>query len=161
MTVFEELVDSLKKKGLTISAAESCTGGMFAANIVGVADASKVLKYSAVTYANEAKIKFAGVKSETIDKYGVVSESVAVQMAQGISENANSDIGVGITGFAGPSGGTDDIPVGTVCFGFYIKGRTISSTKHFGNIGRNPVRELSVYYAAKTLLMLLGTEATR
>ncbi|MCQ2579624.1 MAG: nicotinamide-nucleotide amidohydrolase family protein, partial [Treponemataceae bacterium] len=80
----EELVELLIKKNMTISAAESCTGGLYAACIVSVADASKVFNQSFVTYTEEAKMKYPHVKKETIDKYSVVSEEVALEMAKGV-----------------------------------------------------------------------------
>ena len=105
MTKSEELVSLLIDKGHTISFAESCTGGMAAASIVDVADASKVLNASFVTYANEAKIKYANVSGETLDKYGAVSEQTAGEMAEGAAKANNADVAVGISGIAGPTGG--------------------------------------------------------
>lgn len=155
MKIFEELVSLLKEKNFTVSAAESCTGGMFASHIVSVPDASKVLKASFVTYSVDAKCKIVNVNSESVSVYGVVSENVAVQMAKGAAEAADSNVGVGITGYAGPATDENDSIVGTVCFGFFVNGKTVSTTKHFGNIGRNVVRELCVEYAATTLVSLL------
>lgn len=155
MKEFEELVFLLKEKGLKISAAESCTGGMFASYLVGVPDASKVLSASFVTYSEEAKTKYADVNIATIEKYGVVSENVAVEMAKGVCKNNSAEVGLGITGYAGPSASSDDTDAGTVCFGFCVNGITVSSVKHFGDIGRNAVRELSVLYAANTLTTLI------
>ena len=100
MTKSEELVSLLIDKGHTISFAESCTGGMAAASIVDVADASKVLNASFVTYANEAKIKYANVSGETLDKYGAVSEQTAGEMAEGTARANNADVAVGISGIA-------------------------------------------------------------
>lgn len=151
----KELVNRLIEKGYKISAAESCTGGMFAAKIVEVADASKVFDMSFVTYANEAKIKLVNVKEETIKEFGVVSEEVAIQMAKGVKEVSGADIGVGISGIAGPRGGTPEKPVGMVCFGIAIGNKTISMTKQFGDLGRNIVREKAVEYIIELLLMLI------
>lgn len=152
---FVDLVALLKEKQLTISAAESCTGGLFASETVAVPDASKVLNVSFVTYSEQAKCEFVRVNEETIEKFGVVSEQVAIEMASGVAAVSKSDIGVGITGFAGPRYSDDDDTVGTVCFGFYVNGKTVSATKHFGDVGRNTVRELAVIYAAKTLISLI------
>ena len=154
-TLQEQIVEKLIKKGFHISFAESCTGGMAAAALVDVADASKVFDISFVTYANEAKVKYLGVKEETIVTRGVVSEEVACQMAEGVAKEASSDIGVGITGVAGPSGGTEKKPVGMVCFGFYIAGTIYTSTQLFGNIGRNNVRKKSVEYVYERLDQLI------
>lgn len=152
----EQLVEKLIEKGYRIAFAESCTGGMCCAKLVNVSNASKVLDMSFVTYANDAKIKLIGVNSDTIDEYGVVSEQIAAEMAYGVSKVANSDIGVGITGVAGPTGGTARKPVGMVCFGFCINGEIKTYTKQFGDIGRNNVRQNSVDFVYNTLLELLG-----
>lgn len=152
MTKSEELVSLLIDKGHTISFAESCTGGMAAASIVDVADASKVLNASFVTYANEAKIKYANVSGETLDKYGAVSEQTAGEMAEGAARANNADVAVGISGIAGPTGGTEDKPVGTVCFGYYVAGKLFTETVHFGNLGRNNVRRKSVEHVTDVII---------
>lgn len=151
MKIEQQIVCKLIEKGYHISFAESCTGGMATAAIVSVADASKVLDVSFVTYANEAKMKYLGVKEETIASYGVVSEEVARQMAEGVAKEAKSQVGVGVTGIAGPTGGTDSKPVGMVCFGISIDGVVKSYTKQFGNIGRNEVRQASVDFVLQAL----------
>ena len=152
MTKSEELVSLLIDKGYTISFAESCTGGMAAASIVDVADASKVLNASFVTYANEAKIKYANVSGETLDKYGAVSEQTAGEMAEGTAKANNAEVAVGISGIAGPTGGTKDKPVGTVCFGYYVAGKLFTETVHFGNLGRNNVRRKSVEHVTDVII---------
>jgi PncC family amidohydrolase len=155
MALEEQLVEKLIEKGYHISFAESCTGGLCCGILVNVTNASKVLDMSFVTYANEAKIKLLGVKADTILDNGVVSEEVAYEMAQGVADVANSEVGVGVTGVAGPGGGTDKKPVGMVCFGFCINGKTVTYTKQFGEIGRNQVRKSSVEFVYQTLLELL------
>lgn len=150
-TVVKKLID----KKYHISFAESCTGGLAAASLVSVADASKVLDISFVTYANEAKVKYLGVDEAVITRYGVVSETVAGQMAEGVAKEADSQVGVGITGVAGPGGGTLEKPVGMVCFGFYINGTVKTYTKYFGDIGRNQVRNASVDFVYEMLSKLL------
>ncbi len=148
----KELVEALIERNCKISCAESCTGGLLASSIVEVPAASQVFDMSFVTYANEAKVQLVEVSEETIETYGVVSEEVARQMAVGCAKIANSDIGVGISGIAGPTGATETKPIGMVCFGFYIQGNLYSSTKYFGNIGRTKVREASVNYAIEEVL---------
>ena len=148
----EKLVNLLIEKKWRISCAESCTGGMLAANIVDVANASKVFDASFVTYAEWAKNKFVGVSEETIEKYTVVSNEVALEMARGAANATGAQVAVGITGFAGPSGGTQENPVGTVCFGFVVDSQEFSFKKYFGSIGRSAVRALSVDFAVNTLL---------
>ncbi len=154
----EKLVNLLTEKNWRISCAESCTGGMLAAGIVDVPNASKVFDASFVTYAEWAKNKFVGVSKETIDKYTVVSNEVALQMAKGAATETGAQVSVGITGIAGPSGGTQENPVGTVCFGFVVNNQEYSEKKHFGNIGRSAVRALSVDFAVNTLIEIIEKE---
>lgn len=142
----EKLVNLLIEKKLHITTAESCTGGMVASRIVDVANASKVFNVAYVTYANEAKEKYLNVDSKTIEKYGIVSEEVTKQMALGALKEANADISIVTSGIAGPTGGTEYKPVGMVCFGVGIKDNVYTSTKYFGNIGRNKVRSMATEY---------------
>ena len=151
-----QLVNKLIDLNMKISCAESCTGGMLASSIVDVSDASKVLDMSFVTYASEAKVELLGVDKKIIDLYGVVSEEVAYQMAVGVKNKANSNIGVGITGIAGPNGGTLSTPVGTVCFGIAINNNTYVYTMFFDDIGRTNVRTKSVEFIIDKLLELLN-----
>lgn len=153
--MYQKVVEKLIEKNYHISFAESCTGGLAVAALVSVADASKVLDVSFVTYANEAKIQYLNVSPDTIAEYGVVSESVAGQMARGVAKAAESEIGVGITGVAGPGGGTVEKPVGTVCFGILINDKCFTYTRHFANKNRNEVRDASVAFVYETLLTLL------
>ena len=155
MAHFQKLVDLLIERNMTVSAAESCTGGAFAAGIVSVPDASRVLSCSFVTYSEAAKHDLVGVPTETIETYGVVSEEVADAMARGAAAAGHAEAGVGITGFAGPSGGTEKAPVGTVCFGFYLNGVCRTYTRHFERLSRNEVRALAVDFAAEKLTELL------
>lgn len=155
MDLHEQVVEKLIEKGYHISFAESCTGGLCCATLVGVGDASKVLDVSFTTYANEAKIEFLGVDANTILANGVVSEEVAYEMAKGVARVAKSEIGIGVTGVAGPGGGTAKKPVGMVCFGFYVNGEVKTYTQQFGTLGRNKVRQASVEFVFKTLLDLL------
>lgn len=151
----EIVVQKLIDKEYHISCAESCTGGMLSSRIVNVPNASMVLDASIVTYANAAKIKYLGVNPITIDTYGVVSEQVAGEMAQGIAKEQQAQVGIGISGIAGPSGGTPAKPVGMVCFGIYLAGRLLTYTMQFGNIGRLAVREKSVDFVFDKLIELL------
>ncbi len=155
MTVQEEVVEKLIQKNYTISFAESCTGGLCCARLVNVTGTSQVLNESFITYANEAKVKYLFVKEETIEKYGVVSEEVAYQMAEGVCRQSGANVGVGITGVAGPGGGTEKKPVGMVCFGFCIDGETTVCTAQFSDIGRNNIRNKSVEFVYEKLNELL------
>lgn len=149
-----ELVNLLISKNLKIALAESCTGGLFSATIINVPDASKVIEASFVTYSSEMKTKLVGVNSQTIQKFNVVSREVAGEMAEGASKVAGANVGVGITGLAGPSGGTAEISVGTVCFGFCIQGKTYTFKQHISG-RRNVVRKKAVAFAVKKLIELL------
>lgn len=151
-SVEDKVVDALIDKGWHISFAESCTAGMAVATLVNAENASKVLSASVVTYANEAKIKYVNVSQDNLDQYGAVSQQVALQMAQGVAKNNNAQVGVGISGIAGPGGGTPQKPVGTVCFGFVIGDKEFATTQHFGDLGRQGVRQASVDYVFNTLL---------
>lgn len=108
------LVSHLREKGLTLSCAESCTGGLVAKRIVDISGCSDVFIGGAVTYANEAKMRLLGVKKDTLDRFGAVSEQTAAEMAEGIRKALSTDLGISTTGIAGPGGGTPDKPIGTV-----------------------------------------------
>lgn len=149
-----ELVDLLIKNGYRISAAESCTGGMFASHIVNVPNASKVFDMSFVTYSNESKIELLGVNSKTIEAVGVVSEEVAREMAEGVMKKSGASVGVGITGIAGPTGATKTKPIGMVCFGICINGDTKTYTNIFSG-DRTSVREQSTEFAINTIIKLI------
>ena len=151
----QQVLTILKNSRRTVTFAESCTGGLAAARLVSLSSASSVFAESFVTYANEAKIRRLGVLADTIARFGVVSEEVAGQMASGAAKAARADVAVGISGIAGPDGGTEQKPVGTVCFGFWVNGEIKTFTKHFGNIGRNEVRNKSVDFVFETLCDLL------
>lgn len=115
-TYEEDLVMALKAAGLTLSTAESCTGGMIAERITSVAGASAVFESGAVTYSNNAKEKLVGVKKETLEKYGAVSSQTALEMCEGVRGITGAQIGVSVTGLAGPTG-DEGKPVGLVYVG--------------------------------------------
>ena len=119
------VAELLCEKKLTISIAESCTGGMVSSTLISYPGISAVFKEGAVTYSNEAKINRLGVNEETINTFGPVSEETAKEMAEGMANVANTDIAISTTGIAGPEGGTDEKPVGLVYIGIFIKGKTI------------------------------------
>jgi nicotinamide-nucleotide amidase len=104
----------LTERGLTVSLAESCTGGLIAERLTDMPGSSKYFLEGAVTYSNGAKISRLGVKSETLDRFGAVSAETAEEMAVGMRERAQTDFAVSITGIAGPDGGSEEKPVGTV-----------------------------------------------
>ena len=155
----EKTVALLIAQGKRISFAESCTGGLVAATLVDIPDASRVLDMSFVTYANQAKTDLVGVSPDTLAAYGAVSEQTAREMAIGVAERSHAQVGVSITGIAGPGGGTPEKPVGTVCFGFSIDGETSACTCHFEGLDRRGVREASVSFVFRTLAVLLKKKA--
>lgn len=119
----EKVVDFLKKRGLSVSTAESCTGGLLCGRIINVPGASAVIETGIVTYSNEAKREYLGVKRSTLRKYGAVSSKCAAQMAKGICKRTGADVGIATTGIAGPDGGTDEKPVGLVYIACAFRGK--------------------------------------
>ena len=117
----EELVNKLIEKNLIIATAESCTGGMLAKKITDISGSSRIFEMGLVSYANRIKNEFLDVPNDVLNTVGAVSEETARQMALGITKLAKSDIGIGITGIAGPTGGTPEKPVGLVYYSIYLK----------------------------------------
>lgn len=122
-TLESEVGKLLIEKGLTIAVAESCTGGLLTGRLVNYPGISEVLMEAAVTYSNEAKMRRLGVKKETLEVHGAVSEETAAEMAEGIALAAGTRVGLSTTGIAGPGGGTPEKPVGLVYIGVYVDGK--------------------------------------
>ena len=116
-TIENAVVKALHESGLTLSAAESCTGGLIAKRVTDISGCSDVFFGGCVTYTNDVKQRLVGVSGETLERYGAVSEQTALEMARGVRLATGSDIGVSATGIAGPTGGTAETPVGTVFIG--------------------------------------------
>jgi nicotinamide-nucleotide amidase len=148
--------DALRQRGLTIAVAESCTGGLLAKRLTDAAGSSDFMIGGIVTYADEAKIELLGVPAATIERHGAVSEETAVAMLDGIIGRTGADCAISITGIAGPGGGTEEKPVGTVWTGVAAGDeRRVRLVRLFGD--RSEIRERSVQAALKILLdMLLG-----
>jgi nicotinamide-nucleotide amidase len=125
------LGDLLRDRGETLAAAESCTGGLIADQITDVAGSSDYFLLSAVTYANEAKIRLLGVNEETLKARGAVSEETVREMADGVRKAAGATYGIATSGIAGPGGGTDEKPVGTVCVGLATPEEVLSRRYQF------------------------------
>lgn len=150
VTMEKAIVDLLCDQKLTITCAESCTGGMLSARLINVPGVSDVYKAGFVTYSNKSKRKLLGVKKSTLDKYGAVSEKTASEMVKGALAAAKADVAVALTGIAGPDGGTKEKPVGLVYIGCNVKGKVTVKEYHFkGN--RSKVREAATS-AALTLV---------
>ena len=137
-TLEQAVVKLLKKYDLTMTTAESCTGGLLAGRIINVPGASEVYNEGFITYSNKAKRKYLDVSKSTLKKYGAVSEQTAREMAEGAAKAAGADAALAVTGIAGPGGGTKEKPVGLVYIGCYVKGHTEVKEFHFtGNRAKN------------------------
>lgn len=151
MTAADALVTEAKSAGVMIATAESCTGGMIAAAITDVAGASSVLERGFVTYSNTAKQEMLGVRAETLEAHGAVSEPVASEMAEGALARSGASLAVSVTGIAGP-GGSENKPEGRVCFGLAQDGvETRTETIDFGALGRARVRTAATDHALALL----------
>lgn len=147
------VVKFLHQKGLTLATAESCTGGFIAKRITDIAGCSDVFLGGCVTYTNEAKERLLGVKHETLERYGAVSEQTAMEMARGVREALGADIGVSSTGIAGPGGGTAEKPVGTVYIGISTKdGESFRKLSLSSMRSRDYIRKVSVANAYDLVL---------
>lgn len=152
----EELVQvvcrKLMEKELTISSAESCTGGMFAAALTEVPGISKSFQRGLVTYSNEAKMDELSVSIDTLEKYGAVSEETAIEMAEGLKRVSGSDICISVTGIAGPGGGTREKPVGLVYIGFIYGDKKLCKKVQMRNVNRKWNR----HYALLSMLDIIN-----
>ena len=142
------LLDDLRRRGLKLATAESCTGGLVAGVLTEIAGSSDVVDRGFVTYSNAAKMELLGVPEAMLAEHGAVSEPVARAMAQGALANSEADIAVSITGIAGPGGGSAAKPVGLVHIAAARRGGEVLHREcRFGDIGRSPVRLASVEIA--------------
>ena len=153
----ESVVELLAQKKMTVTTAESCTGGLSAGTLVNVAGASDVLNEGYVTYSNDAKERLVGVKHETLEEYGAVSEQTAREMAEGAAKAAGADAALSATGIAGPGGGTEEKPVGLVYIGCYVNGETTVKECRFEG-SRMENRLHTVETALQLLLRQLSEE---
>ena len=150
-----QLASALLKKQWHLSTAESCTGGLVAATITELAGSSEWFERGYVTYSNSAKSEDINVSQELIAQHGAVSDQVARAMAIGAKQSSNSDIALSITGIAGPTGGSVEKPVGTVCFAWILANNAIySETKLFSG-NRRDIRAQACEFSLKRLLELL------
>lgn len=153
-TLESVLVELLAERGWHIATAESCTAGWASGQIVNYPGASKVLEGGFVTYSNEAKIALLGVKKETLDQYGAVSVETAAEMAAGAAQVLKTETAISITGIAGPGGGSEEKPVGTVCVGVYCNGKIQTQRYQFSR-NREANRKLSVVRALDMLRLII------
>lgn len=151
MQLSERVGQALNARGATVTTAESCTGGWVAKVITDIAGSSAWFERGFVTYSNEAKSQMIGVKAETLAAHGAVSEPVVVEMAIGALKAARADYAISVSGIAGPDGGSESKPVGTVWFGFAsVSGQGITRRECF-NGDREAVRRQATAYALQTL----------
>jgi nicotinamide-nucleotide amidase len=150
-TQAQQIVATATARGLTITTAESCTGGLVAAALTAVPGSSSVLDRGFVTYSNRAKVEMLGVPEATLAAHGAVSEQTAVAMAQGAVTGAGVDIAVSVTGIAGPGGGSAEKPVGLVHFAAIGPAGLVHREERFGDIGRDAVRLASLRVALSLL----------
>jgi nicotinamide-nucleotide amidase len=149
-TLEDVVVKRLHEKNYTIATAESCTGGMLTGRLVNVAGVSDILKEGFITYSNEAKMKYLGVKEETLATYGAVSQHTAKEMVWGAAMTAKAEVALAVTGIAGPEGGTEDKPVGLVYIACLVKDKvTVKELRLKGN--RLKIRDQSVIAALDLL----------
>jgi nicotinamide-nucleotide amidase len=153
----QRVVTENAARGRTIALAESCTGGLVSAAITEIPGSSAVLGSGYVTYSNDAKMKMLGVNADILETFGAVSVAVAWAMAQGALAKSGADIAVAISGVAGPDGGTEKKPVGTVVFAVAEKGKdaedVIADHKDFGSDKtRAEIRGFATLYALELLL---------
>lgn len=151
----EQVVSRLKDRHMKVSFAESCTGGLLSGRLVNVPGSSEVFDEGYVTYANEAKHRLLDVSNEALCSYGAVSRQVAEQMARGAARRSGAQAAVGVTGIAGPDGGTIQKPVGLVYIGCYVDSKVTVTENHFQG-SREKVRTQAVEAALKLLLECLS-----
>jgi nicotinamide-nucleotide amidase len=157
MSKASDIITAYTKAGLMIATAESCTGGLIAGALTDIAGSSSVVDRGFVTYSNEAKMDMLGVLSETLDKYGAVSNQTAHEMALGALKNSRADVSVAVTGIAGPGGGSNEKPVGLVYMGVANNDGVQTYKLLLGeDKSREEIRQATVDRALSELLMAIG-----
>jgi nicotinamide-nucleotide amidase len=155
-----EVLEACRKRGIMLTTAESCTGGMVAAALTDIAGSSDVVDRGFVTYSNEAKMEMIGVSKATLDAFGAVSRETAIEMATGALARSRAGIALAVTGIAGPVGGSAEKPVGLVWFGLATKGRdALAERRLFEDHGRAFIRAASVRTALEMALVALADQA--
>ena len=141
---------------MKLAVAESCTGGLIAGGLTDLAGSSAWFDCGFVTYSNAAKMRLLSVSEQTLEQFGAVSEETAIEMTQGVLANSEANIALSVTGIAGPSGGSDAKPVGTVCFAYGIEKQQIISKTMLFSGNRQQIRESSVNWAYAALGQLVS-----
>ena len=150
-TEAKKIYRKLLRKRMSISFAESCTGGLLSSVVTSISGSSKVFNMGLVTYSNKAKIKILKIQKKIIDNYGAVSPECCKAMVENLSKISKSNINVSITGIAGPNGGTKAKPVGLVYIGFKKKNKIIITKNIFKNKKRNTIQKATVNRTFKIL----------
>ncbi|MBK8456924.1 MAG: CinA family protein [Phyllobacteriaceae bacterium] len=151
------VLEAAKEKGVTIALAESCTGGLVAAELTAIPGSSTVVERGFVTYSNTAKQEMLGVAAASLDAHGAVSAEVAREMAEGALAHSRANLAIAVTGIAGPDGGTADKPVGLVWFAIAMTGHaTHAKHRTFKGFSRVIVRKAATETALRLLLASLG-----
>ena len=158
-----KVIEANRAAGLRVATAESCTGGLVAAALTEIAGSSDVVEGGFVTYSNEAKHALLKVSQDVLETFGAVSVAVAWSMARGALEKSGADTAVAITGIAGPAGGSEKKPVGTVVFARAARGadpnHVVADVRHFGDLGRGGVRLQAALCALELLMPDAGADA--
>ncbi|KTD12177.1 CinA family protein [Legionella jamestowniensis] len=155
-----DVTGNLRALHLQIATAESCTGGLIAGLLTDLPGSSQWFERGFVTYSNLAKEEMLGIKPELIQSHGAVSEPVAEAMASGALEYSMADISLAVTGIAGPEGGSEEKPVGTVCFAWAMRDLpVVSARSHFANVSREKVRQFACARALEGVLALLKSSS--
>jgi nicotinamide-nucleotide amidase len=147
LTEAESLLNMCRARGIRLAIAESCTGGLIVATLTAIAASSDVMDRAFVPYSNEAKHEVLGVPMELIVREGAVSDEVAHAMAEGALARSRADLAVSVTGVAGPGGGSDEKPVGLVCFGLARRGRAVTGDRQIFPGDRSTIRVAAVVHA--------------
>lgn len=142
---------ALSHQGWRLAVAESCTGGGLAAAITSVSGSSAWFEEGVIAYANAVKVRELGVEQALLDSHGAVSEEVALAMARGISSRSGAEVAIATTGIAGPTGGSEEKPVGLVCFGYVAANRVWAESCRFSG-SRNQIREQAVRHALRRVI---------
>ena len=152
-----QLGEALKEKGMMIATAESCTGGGIAQAITEIPGSSAWFDRGFVTYSNKAKVEMLQVKQSTLDEYGAVSEAVAIEMVEGALLNSDADLAVAVTGIAGPDGGSEDKPVGTVYIAWGVREGSANCLMQTYTGNRASIRQQTVQRALALCLKQIAT----
>lgn len=153
-----QLVDLLEMSNIKLAVAESCTGGLLTGLLTELPGSSAYIEHGVITYSNQSKVTLLNVSEETLEKHGAVSEEVASEMAIGVLKLSDADLAISVTGIAGPSGGSDEKPVGTVCFAVTNGELTESFTDIYNAGKRQEVRHEALTGAMDKAIKFLRRE---